>query len=57
MKITRLGELYFMKGEVNRKYYETYGATINDCFKMLKDKMGGGKLKQEKEKFDVELKN
>ena len=57
MKITRLGELYFMTGNVNRKYYVTYGATINDCFKMLKNKMGGGKLKQEKEKFDVELKN
>ena len=40
MKITKVGKLYFMTGEVNRKYYETYGATINDCFKMLKSKMG-----------------
>jgi hypothetical protein len=29
MRITKVGKLYFMKGEVNRKYYETYGATIN----------------------------
>ena len=39
MRITKVGNLYFMVGKVSRKYYETYGATINDCFKMLKDKM------------------
>ena len=41
MRITKVGKLYFMVGEVNRKYYETYGATINDCFEMLKNKMRG----------------
>lgn len=40
MRITKVGKLYFMKGNVNRKYYETYGATVNDCFKMLESKMG-----------------
>ena len=40
MKLTKVGKLYFMKGKVSGKYYETYGVTVNDCFKMLEDKMG-----------------
>jgi hypothetical protein len=42
MKIIKLGKLYFMTGKVNRKHYATYGATINDCFKMLENKINGG---------------
>lgn len=42
MKIKKIGKLYFMTGKVCNEYYATYGTTINDCFKMLENKIKGG---------------